>query len=290
MNSLDGSKAAWNSLALDLQLVNMKRLNFVVILAITFLCNCSGNASAGLLMRSDGSAGFISARTGNDLIFPLWVGGLIDPVNGGQVAGFFGSNINFSGLNPSDRLRFTFFGEEAGFTNSFQVQSAKGSAWTELFQNQSGNQRTFSPGGIQSFEFQMNELVVSNGLFRFGIDLSSLDPLDVDSGFTNVVNGFNADDLNGGADQNFFVSEVNNKVDRSGTARTGLLLWLDDGGANNDDDFDDMVVFVEAFSSGVPVRIAAGPPPQITAAPEPASFAIWSLIGLSACGVRRRRR
>ena len=271
----------------------MKRLNFIVILAITLSCICSGNASAGLLMRSGGTAGSISARSGNDLIFPLWLGGgLIDPdinfVDWLRVDGFYGSNIDFSALNPTDSLRFSFFGEEADFTNSFQVKKAQSSAWTQLFQNQTGNQITGSPSGIDSHEFQMSELDASDGLFRFGIDLA--DPLNVESGLTDVMNGSNPDDSNGGADQNFFVSEVNGKVDHSGTTRNGLLLWLDDGGAGNDDDFDDMVVFIEAFAGDVPVAIGSAPPPQVNSVPEPASFAIWSLVGLSACSVRRRRR
>lgn len=260
----------------------MTKMNRIYFLAVAVLVALANSATAGTLSKSGGSVGVISIGRNNDLIGSVATTGLIDVVVG-DVLGTYGANIGFAGLDPTDQLKFTFLGEEAGFNNSFQVLEFGASSYTNLFDNDSGGilDTTTDPAGLASKSFRASDFDLSEDVFRFGIDTTDTSLASTD---VFVYNGSNPNDLTGGADQNFFVVDVSGK-DAKGHERSGYLLWLDDGGASNDDDHDDMVVFVEVIEN-------VSPPPggSTNAAPEPSSMMMWAVIGLGCTGVRHRRR
>jgi hypothetical protein len=198
--------------------------------------------------------------------------------------GTFGSQIEFGDSQPGDSLRFSFFGEEAGFNNRFQVKESGASAFTTLFYNNDSRfaDSTTDPLGLGSETFLTADLGFDGGIlqFRFGIDTLATG---ASSTGTFATNGSNPDDSDGKALQNFFVVDVDHN--ENGVARNGVLLWLDDGGADNDGDHDDMVVFIEAI--GRPGGPSNAPNTMV---PEPSSLAMWAVICLSCTSVRPRRR
>lgn len=260
----------------------MTEMNRILFLAIAVLVANANSALAGMLYKIDGSSGDISVGAGNDLIDSLSSAGLIDVLSG-KVQGTYGANILFDRLDATDTVKFTFFGEEAGFNNSFQVFESGASAYTKLFVNDAGGgvYEANSASGLDLQSFSASDLAGTGDVFRFGINTTDIDPSSND---VFVYNNRNPDDLSGGADQNFFVVDVINRTDADGNQRNGFLLWLDDGGASNDDDHDDMVVFVEVIESLSPLP---GPP---NAVPEPSSMMMWAVIGLGCTSVRHRRR
>ena len=96
--------------------------------------------------------------------------------------------------------------------------------------------------------------------FSFVID-ADLDKL--------VVNGSNPDDAGGQAGANFFAHQLEDG---------SILLWLDDEGASNDDNHDDMVIRISQVS-------------QASQVPEPGTLGLLGigLLGLGGAAMRRRR-
>ncbi len=248
------------------------------VLGVAIVAASSVVADAGVITLdvSTSTVGTIPNGAMNDLIPVLdQTGlGLVTSV-GGEVSGRYGADLVFSGLAANDVVKFTFYGKEAAFRNSFQVKTSTG-GWTSVFQNDGAinPQLPGSLSGLDSVAFLKSSLV--GDVFRFGIDTNAT------SGGTYVTNGTNPDDSSGvtNVGPNFFVSGT---TASSGgfTPTSSFLLWLDDGGGSNDDNHDDMVVLVESidFDGG-----------GSTLVPEPGSIAVWSVLGLACVGGLRRRR
>jgi hypothetical protein len=123
-------------------------------------------------------------------------------------------------LNGSSVLRFTFHGREAAFNNVFE-------AYGGSFTNSSVGSNAFSLSGFASFETAGE---VTGGLIDFLFRING--------GPTVVTNAGN-----NSSSPNFLVSALEDG---------SLLMWLDDKGADPEDNHDDMLVRVEV----VPVPAA----------------------------------
>lgn len=178
----------------------------------------------------------------------------------GPVEGWYGGNIYLLG-GPA-QITVDYFGAEAGFTNSFAGF---------------GGTCTFNHGGGISFTGNSLQTCVVNNVASGLLDFSFFSPLGV------AANGSNPDNSLGNT-PNFFVSFSNipglegldNLIDLSSPAG-GLVAWLflDDGGAGDDDNHDDMIVRLRISGGSVGI-------------PEPGTIALLgaALLGL---GAARRR-
>jgi hypothetical protein len=177
--------------------------------------------------------------------------------------GYFGANLYLVG-GPGT-ITVEYFGAEAGFKNTFQFQSEAvittpggGSVW-----GASGNG---TPAGNLSPIITQTVNGVSSGLLNFTF---------VSQDFGPVVNGSNP--VNTSGDVNFFVSFT---VDPKATFGQSVDLWLDDAGAGDDEDHDDMMIRLSVEGG------------SLTTVPLPA--AVWlfgsALLGMVGIGTRRARK
>jgi hypothetical protein len=152
----------------------------------------------------------------NDGLVPLFGAGTT------SLAGVYGSTINLDG--PA-KVTFTLLGYEAGFLNQFSFGA-------DVLNGGGGN--VWNPAGLDSFM-----AIAGAGTLAFSFSTDG-------NGGSSVTNGSNPD--NSGPGINFFAST---NGDQSGKF---VYLFLDDGGANNDDNHDDLVVRVDV----APVPLPAG--------------------------------
>ncbi|GAA0300995.1 VPLPA-CTERM sorting domain-containing protein [Rhodovulum strictum] len=154
-------------------------------------------------------------------------------------------------------LTFDFLGSEAGFNNSFWFNGV------ELFAT-GGNTNSWCTVDCTVPLASVSVGGLSTGL----LDFKFVTPVG------EAVNGSNPDNTTPTV-PNFFLSfDGANPKAGSGTS---VVLWLDDGGADGDDNHDDMAVRI---------RIDNG---SISAVPLPAAG--WLLIaGLGGLGVVARRK
>ncbi|MEO1362162.1 MAG: VPLPA-CTERM sorting domain-containing protein [Pseudomonadota bacterium] len=182
----------------------------------------------------------------------------------GSAAGFFGSEVSIS---DAATIEVNFFGYEAGFTNSFEIEGTGGSS------------ASFSTG-VPSFLYAANAatpllsstITVGAGVLDFsfstlGDTITSAATVENDS--TNANS--NTDNSASPAIANFFTS--------LSTSAETVFLFFDDAGGGDDDNHDDFVV-----------SLSVVPPGQ---EPEPVPLPAGGLLligGLGAFAMARRRK
>jgi len=215
---------------------------------------CFASVGHADLMISGGTAGFIPSDsetdTSNQLIQPT-----LEAITGTNadftpLAGFFGAQIEVGSRVKS--LVFTYYGAEAGYLNEFYVNKSGG--WTREFKHTGGT----VTGDQGSVEYAIADLKNTdpggdNNWFKFAVPNNGQEASNgsnPDNGSNNVVNFF-AHQLGWG----------------------DVLLFLDDAGAGDDDNHDDMVVRIQAV------------------VPEPGtmSLAVLGMACLAGRQLRRRR-
>jgi hypothetical protein len=193
-----------------------------------------------------GTPGTIPVGGTNQYIGPLFAGPL--------VGGYFGGDISVN-VPLLSTLTVEFFGAEAGFHNEFNLFA------TELFDHAGGLTISASLAApLGSFVTNL----VGAGLLPFDFDVNN------DAG--GVANGSNP---NGPGAPNFFAScnPFGGAPGSGGTDCSSVYLFLDDGGAGPDADYDDFLV-----------RLTIQEPSVV---PEPATL---GLVGLGLLGAARARR
>lgn len=199
-------------------------------------------------------------------------GGTNDFINtffgGGEIEGWYAGNLYLVG---NSFVAVEYFGAEAGYVNTFNFDGT-------IFTHNGGS--TFANNGPAT-------LGAEDALGSAGLGMQTAGLLNflftVNSGNPGPVNGANPNDMDTRL-SNFFVSFDNNYVlDRTAdgsTASSGqsVFVFLDDGGADNDDNHDDMVLRISIRDGSI-----------TTTVPEPAGLAALGL-GLVALGALRRRR
>lgn len=163
--------------------------------------------------------------------------------------GWYGATLYLIG-GPADIL-VEYLGSEAGFNNNFTFGA--------FSQNTGGNTNFFNPAGITS----MLLTNVASGILNF----SFTSPLGT------VTNGDPNDNVPGAV--NFFVSFENEN------ASGGLVayLFLDDAGAGDDDNHDDMVIRLTVVGGSFEVPI-----------PAAAWLMLAGIGGIGGLSMRKRRQ
>ncbi|MEM8536616.1 MAG: VPLPA-CTERM sorting domain-containing protein [Pseudomonadota bacterium] len=200
----------------------------------------------------------------------------------GTILGFFGSqvSVDFGGA-ATGTIQVSYFGYEAGFSNSFEIAGTSGSVDfdTQDFMGTTNNGSTQNTGASMfaasaAAPILTTTLEVSAGVLDFSFSTlgGGSTPQDtVENDRTANPSDANTDNTATPAIANFFSS-------LSSTAET-VFLFFDDAGAGDDDNHDDFVV-----------SLSMVPPGQ---EPEPVPLPAGGLLllgGLGAFAMTRRRK
>jgi hypothetical protein len=190
------------------------RIHRLLVLA-SIACALGSPAYAGPITLSDGVAGTIPKGARNDFIPELF--------GGPKIGGYFGSEILFSVPGLSN-LVIDFFGAEAGYVNKFSYSGST------VFTHSGGTHLASSLGSpLATFSTTISS---GSGLLPFNFK--------VNNNAKSVANGSNPIFFK----PSFFAScdPFGGTSGSGGTNCSSAYLFLDDGGAGPDKDYDDFLV------------------------------------------------